>query len=85
MLLLDEATSSLDSASEQNILQVLERFREMGKTLVVIAHRLSTIIQADHIIVLQDGQVVQSGTHLDLIRIKGAYAQKVAAQGLFVQ
>jgi ATP-binding cassette subfamily B protein len=85
MLLLDEATSSLDSASEQNILQVLERFRQMGKTLVVIAHRLSTIIQADHIIVLQDGQVVQAGTHLDLIRIEGAYAQKVAAQGLFVQ
>ena len=85
MLLLDEATSSLDSASEQNILQVLERFRQMGKTLVVIAHRLSTIIHADHIIVLQDGQVVQAGTHLDLIRIKGAYAQKVAAQGLFVQ
>jgi ABC-type transport system involved in Fe-S cluster assembly fused permease/ATPase subunit len=56
----------------------------MGKTLVVIAHRLSTIIQADHIIVLQRGQVVQSGTHRELIQSEGAYAKMVAAQGLLV-
>jgi ATP-binding cassette subfamily B protein len=84
ILLLDEATSSLDSASEQSILHVLERFRLMGKTLVVIAHRLSTIIQADHIIVLQRGQVVQAGTHSELIQSEGAYVQMVAAQGLLV-
>jgi ATP-binding cassette subfamily B protein len=82
ILLLDEATSSLDSTSEQSILHVLERFRLMGKTLVVIAHRLSTIIQADHIIVLQRGQVVQAGTHSELIQSEGAYVQMVAAQGL---
>jgi ATP-binding cassette, subfamily C, bacteriocin exporter len=84
ILLLDEATSSLDSASEQSILINLERFRQMGKTLVVIAHRLSTIIQADHIIVLQRGQVVQAGTHRELIQSEGAYAKMVAAQGLLV-
>lgn len=84
ILLLDEATSSLDSASEQSILHILERFRQMGKTLVVIAHRLRTIIQADRILVLQGGQVVQSGTHRELLQSEGAYANMVAAQGLVV-
>ena len=84
ILLLDEATSSLDSASEQSILHVLERFRHLGKTLVVIAHRLRTIIQADRILVLQGGQVVQSGTHRELLQSEGAYANMVAAQGLVV-
>ena len=84
ILLLDEATSSLDSTSEQGILDLLERFRQKGKTLVVIAHRLSTISQADQIIVLKDGHVIQAGTHAELIRMNGAYAQKVAAQGLII-
>lgn len=84
ILLLDEATSSLDSASEQSILHILERFRQMGKTLVVIAHRLRTIIQADRILVLQGGQVVQAGTHRELLQSEGAYANMVAAQGLVV-
>ncbi len=73
IMVFDEATSSLDSSSEQAILQALREVAESNTTLV-IAHRLSTIVDADHIVVLDQGQVVEQGTHNELLNRKGVYA-----------
>ncbi len=74
ILVFDEATSSLDSQSEKNILGALTRISH-NKTTLVIAHRLSTVIDADHIIVLEQGQVRERGDHESLIEVEGLYAQ----------
>lgn len=73
ILLLDEATSSLDSESEAQVQEALTRLME-NRTTFVIAHRLSTVQHADHILVLDDGKVVEDGTHLELIEQKGLYS-----------
>ncbi len=73
ILVFDEATSSLDSHSEQQILSSLKQAAEKHTTLV-IAHRLSTIIDADNIIVLDKGKVVEQGTHKQLLDVNGLYA-----------
>jgi ATP-binding cassette subfamily B protein len=73
IMIFDEATSSLDSKAEQRILQAMERVRG-DYTSVVIAHRLSTIIDADLILVLDKGQIAESGTHAQLLRQQGLYA-----------
>jgi ATP-binding cassette subfamily B protein len=73
IMVFDEATSSLDSGSEQAILEALREVAESNTTLV-IAHRLSTIIDADHIVVLDQGCVVEQGTHADLLDKQGIYA-----------
>lgn len=72
-LIFDEATSSLDSRSEKAILNAL-RDAAKGHTSLVVAHRLSTIIDADMIVVLSQGQIVETGTHAELINNKGLYA-----------
>ena len=72
MLILDEATSNVDTRTEQRI-QAAMRELMKGKTCFVIAHRLSTIQSADHILVMRDGQVVEQGTHRELLRKKGYY------------
>lgn len=72
ILVFDEATSSLDSHSENNILSALSDLAN-NKTTLVIAHRLSTIVDADLIIVLQKGEVIEQGSHQQLIRQKGQY------------
>jgi ATP-binding cassette subfamily B protein len=82
ILLLDEATSALDTTSEKLIHQVLEKYRALGKTILVIAHRLSTIYQADQIIVLKNGQIIEQGSHQELLELNGDYAGKVASQGI---
>ncbi len=74
ILILDEATSSLDSRNEQAIQGAL-RAVAAGRTALVIAHRLSTIVDADRIVVLHDGQVVESGRHGDLLAAGGRYAE----------
>jgi subfamily B ATP-binding cassette protein MsbA len=74
ILILDEATSSLDSESEQMIQDGLRRLRS-GRTSFVIAHRLSTIRSADQILVLEAGQVVERGTHAELLALGGRYRQ----------
>ncbi|MER8437552.1 ABC transporter ATP-binding protein/permease [Mesorhizobium sp. M1312] len=73
ILMLDEATSALDSHTEQEIQAALDLVSQ-GRTTIVIAHRLSTVISADEIIVLQDGQIAERGTHAALMRKAGLYA-----------
>lgn len=79
ILILDEATASLDSKSERQVQQALANVME-GRTSIVIAHRLSTIQYADHIIVLQDGHIVESGDHTTLMHQQGEYAKFVGLQ-----
>jgi subfamily B ATP-binding cassette protein MsbA len=74
ILILDEATSSLDSESEAMIQDGLRVLRT-GRTTFVIAHRLSTIQTADQILVLEAGEIVESGTHADLLSAEGRYKQ----------
>lgn len=74
ILILDEATSSLDSESEQMIQDGLRRLRS-GRTTFVIAHRLSTIRSADQILVLEAGEIVERGTHAQLLALNGRYRQ----------
>ena len=72
ILLLDEATSALDTETEQEIQGALARAAQ-GRTVLTIAHRLSTVADADRIIVLEDGQIVEEGAHADLLGRKGRY------------
>ncbi len=74
ILLLDEATSSLDSETERAVQTALKRLMK-GRTVIVIAHRLSTILDADRIVVLNDGQLIESGTHAELLEKSGLYSQ----------
>ena len=84
ILILDEATSSLDSESEALIQEGLRRLRE-GRTTFVIAHRLSTIRSANQILVVEAGEIVERGTHEELIAIGGRYKQLYDKQYRFEQ
>jgi ATP-binding cassette, subfamily B, putative efflux pump len=84
ILILDEATSSLDSESEAQIQEGLRRLRE-GRTTFVIAHRLSTIRSADQILVVEAGEIVERGTHEELIALGGRYKQLYDKQYRFEQ
>ncbi|MBA47692.1 MAG: ABC transporter ATP-binding protein [Paracoccus sp. (in: a-proteobacteria)] len=79
ILLLDEATSALDTASERLVQDALDRLAR-GRTTLVIAHRLSTIRNADKIVVIEAGRVVEQGSHDQLMARRGAYARLVALQ-----
>ncbi len=81
LLLLDEATSALDAQSERALQEALERARR-GRTTLVIAHRLATVQRADRIVVMDQGRVVDSGTHAELMARDGLYAGLVALQFL---
>lgn len=78
-IFLDEATNSLDAGNERRIVENLAKFYQ-GRTVVVVAHRLSTVRDADNIVVLDSGQVVESGTHKDLIDRQGEYYRLVKNQ-----
>ncbi|MBK1623900.1 ABCB family ABC transporter ATP-binding protein/permease [Afifella marina] len=79
ILILDEATSALDTATEQDIQTALDRVSQ-NRTTLVIAHRLSTVVSADQILVLQAGEVVERGTHIELMERGGVYADMWARQ-----
>jgi len=79
ILIFDEATSALDSRSEKAIQAELERIAQ-GRTTLVIAHRLSTVMDADRIIVLGQGRVIERGAHRELLAAGGEYARMWALQ-----
>jgi ATP-binding cassette, subfamily B, bacterial len=79
MLLFDEATSALDANNEKEIMQKLDVFFK-NKTVVVIAHRLSTVMNADQIVVLEKGKIVEIGNHQELVAQKGSYYELVRNQ-----
>jgi len=79
ILLFDEATSSLDSHSETSILRALKALAA-GHTSVTIAHRLSTVVDADQILVLDSGEIVERGSHRELLALGGHYAKLWSAQ-----
>ena len=79
ILILDEATSHLDSVNESEIRRQLDALK-VNRTTIIIAHRLSTIKDADQIIVLEEGALMESGTHDDLVELGGFYAKLVSRQ-----
>lgn len=79
ILLLDEATSALDAASETMVQTALERLME-NRTTIVIAHRLATVLKADRILVVDDGRIVEEGTHTSLVQKGGIYAKLAKLQ-----
>ena len=78
-IFLDEATNALDANNERSIVEKLEQFYD-GRTVVVVAHRLSTVKNADQIIVMDDGKIVETGNHDSLISQKGVYYNLIKNQ-----
>jgi ATP-binding cassette subfamily B protein len=78
-LFFDEATSSLDAENEKMITENLISLQK-NKTVLVIAHRLSTVKNADQILVMENGQIIESGTHVELLRHRGYYHQLIHNQ-----
>ena len=76
---MDEATSSVDTRTEQAIVHAMETLMQ-GRTSFVIAHRLSTIVDADLILVMQAGTIIEQGTHQDLLAAGGSYAELYRSQ-----
>lgn len=82
IILLDEATSALDTQSEAKVQNALDKLSGESRTLIVIAHRLATIRNADVIVAMKDGEVIEQGTHDELLAAKGHYFQLWTVQGL---
>lgn len=85
ILILDEATSSLDTESEIVIQKTLQKFKNEGKTMIIIAHRLSTISNADTILVMKEGQIIEQGNHKELISKESVYKSMWEKQSFIIQ
>ena len=81
MLILDEATSALDSESESLVQKAIDTLLE-GRTVLVIAHRLSTVQAADQIVVVDNGEIIEKGSHAELVAGAGLYSKLVSSQSL---
>ena len=73
VLIMDEATSALDNVSERHVQEALDALRN-GRTTLIVAHRLSTVERADRILVMAEGQIVEQGTHVELLERSSLYA-----------
>jgi ABC-type multidrug transport system fused ATPase/permease subunit len=73
ILIMDEATSSLDSQAEYHVQNTIKQLKKEGKTIIIIAHRLSTVLLSDSIVVLENGKLLEQGTHPELYAGKGIY------------
>ena len=73
ILIMDEATSSLDSEAEYSVQKTIRQLKEKGKTIIIIAHRLSTVLLADHIVVIEKGELIEQGNHTELYNKQGKY------------
>ena len=82
ILILDEATSSLDSIAESLVQNAVNHLKEQGKTIIVIAHRLSTVVNADRLIVLDGGKVVEQGMPNELRQQEGFFRRMLQNQGI---
>ena len=82
LVLLDEATSSVDTLTEEKLLDTIDE-ATAGKTVVVIAHRLKTVMNANHILVLKEGKIIETGAHSDLLEKKGYYYETYRHQFVF--
>ena len=78
-LFFDEATNALDAQNERRVIENINSFSK-GRTVMVIAHRLSTVKNADKIVVLDEGRIVEEGKHNELIKLKGKYYELVKEQ-----
>lgn len=78
-MILDEATSALDTESERYVQEALEKMME-NRTSLIIAHRLSTIQKADHIVVMEKGDIIEQGSHQELMEKNGTYRKLVELQ-----
>mgnify|MGYP003560514170 FL=1 len=78
-MILDEATSALDTESERYVQDALEKMME-NRTSLIIAHRLSTIQKADHIVVMEKGDIIEQGSHQELMQKNGTYRKLVELQ-----
>jgi len=78
-ILFDEATNALDACNEKMIMENLDKFFK-GRTVIIVAHRLSTVKNADQIVVLHKGEIVEIGTHVELVAKRGAYYELVSNQ-----
>ncbi|XP_049849414.1 uncharacterized protein LOC126318637 [Schistocerca gregaria] len=82
ILILDEATSSLDTENEEAIQASIDRLVENGKTVLVLSHRLKTVCNSDHILLLENGRIVEQGSHRELMRARGRYFSMVQKQNI---
>jgi ATP-binding cassette subfamily B protein len=76
ILILDEATSSLDSESESYVQHTIQKLKEEGKTILIIAHRLSTVVNADKIVLLENGKLIEEGSHHELYEKRTKYFEQ---------